>query len=157
MTVSREEMLALADELRREIEQWSPETEHLTLLNRVETALRSQGASGELRQDGWREIDEAAKSGDVFLLRHGLADEGSIYAGYYGMAQKTMGCGADAKFPWVFLDPTNGVNHMRDGDTGFTHYRHLASQAPSEARMVHRTSEPASAVIGHQKAEDDAS
>lgn len=58
----------------------------------------------------WKPIDDQAMSGDVVLVRQ--SPDGPTYAAYYGLATKAVSAGATKRYPWVFLDPTNGVNHM---------------------------------------------
>lgn len=67
----------------------------------------------------WKPIDDEAMNGDVVLVRR--HPDGEPYAAFYGLAKKTIGCGATKEYPWVFLDPTNGVNQI----AGVTHYQLL--------------------------------
>lgn len=54
----------------------------------------------------WQPIETAPKDGTVILLAH----SGRVLAGYYALAQDAMKVEADRKYPWEFLDPTNGTN-----------------------------------------------
>lgn len=67
----------------------------------------------------WKLIDDAARTGDVMLVRK--APYGETYAAFWGLARKTAACGADPDYPWVFLDSTNGTNCVG----GITHYAPL--------------------------------
>lgn len=72
--------------------------------------------------DEWKPIDDDARDGRVILVTK--KPSGETYAAYYGMANKTTGAGIATKtYPWVFLDPTNGLNGL--GADGPTHYREL--------------------------------
>jgi hypothetical protein len=151
MTVSREEMLAQfqprdLDDRVRHIDAFEEgETVYVKLNRRTfiaaVAALRSQGASGELRQDG------------IEALIHAICPHIKQWCDETDMPTVCNKCPATVK-----TSQGQGVQMCRlNAEAAAKDVLALASQAPSEAGMVHRTSEPASAVIGHQKAEDDAS
>ncbi len=59
----------------------------------------------------WKPMDIAPRDGSVILIHQGK----DVYAAYWGLAQDAIGAGAATKkYPWVFLDPTNGVNSFSD-------------------------------------------
>jgi len=93
------------------------------VLQRAHRVVRKSTSRPAQAEDGWKPIDDQAKSGDVVLIRK--APHGETYAAFYGLAEKTVGCGATKKFPWVFLDPTNGLNQIADAPNGVTEYRKL--------------------------------
>lgn len=82
----------------------------------------------------WKPIDDEARDGREVLLRR--ESDGSIYAGYFGLATRTFSAGATTIYPWTILDNTNGVNHIRDGGTcGVTHYADIAALALSPSHQ----------------------
>lgn len=75
----------------------------------------------------WQPIASAPRDGTIILL----GNKGSEPTpAYWGLARKVIGHGADKKFPWVFLDVTNGINHRRDDETGPSHWMPLPSPPP---------------------------
>ena len=78
--------------------------------------------AGKQGEDAWRTIDTAPKDGTIILLGN-IGSEPR--PAYWGLAPSTSGAGANQRFPWTFLDNTNGVNHMSDGEFGPTHWQPL--------------------------------
>lgn len=83
--------------------------------------------SGKQLSPTWQPIETAPKDGQIILL-------GSVGSeprpAYWGLAFRSYGAGADAKFPWTFLDNTNGVNHLSDDATGASHWMPLPAPPP---------------------------
>lgn len=70
----------------------------------------------------WQPIETAPRDGTVILLARGAG----VYAAYWHPAK---GCAVvaehDKKFPWAFIDPTNGWNGYSDDKNGPTHWMPL--------------------------------
>jgi hypothetical protein len=84
---------------------------------------------GEKASDGWQPMETAPRDGSVILIR---TERGGVEAAYWNLAPSAVG--ADRRYPWTFLDPTNGTNSRMDGDFGPTHWQPLPSAALAAAR-----------------------
>lgn len=77
----------------------------------------------------WRPVSEAV-SGDVFLIDL----NGKSEAAYWHPAMKAFAPdGFDRRYPWVFLDSTNGVNGAESGQYGPKRARPLPQPPGEEA------------------------
>ena len=55
-------------------------------------------------------FETVPRDGSIVLLTRGSM----IFPAYYGRAQRVTPAGSSKAFPWVVLDPTNGVNHVNE-------------------------------------------
>lgn len=78
----------------------------------------------------WQPIETAPRDGTIIILgKYGSVSR----AAYYGRSLKAFNACAEIRFPWVFLDSTNGVNAMAADETGPTHWQPLPS--PPETKL----------------------
>jgi hypothetical protein len=61
-------------------------------------------------ESGWQDISTAPKDGREVLLRR----DGMVIAAFYGRGELSANAGASKRHPWVVLDHTNGLNHVRE-------------------------------------------
>ena len=97
----------------------------------------------------FRPIDEAAKTGEVMLIRK---DSRPPEAAYWNLAP--MATGADNRYPWTTLDPATGTNGWSDGKHGPTEYMPLSEVLALLADRDHREAELAEATHQHHGALD---
>lgn len=143
-TVDTEEAGPTANQIANRIDllrnQWPDEHRLAMWTDVIQEALDQRALSASSIPTGWETIDSAPKDGTIILVRK--FPEGQPYAAYWGLAVKAFTAGvASANYPWVILDPTNGVNGLANGSNGATHWRQL-SASPTPV-SVHREGEGA--------------
>jgi hypothetical protein len=70
----------------------------------------SASPSPPVIESGWQDISTAPKDGREVLLRR----DGMVIAAFYGRGELSANAGASKRHPWVVLDHTNGLNHVRE-------------------------------------------
>jgi hypothetical protein len=73
-------------------------------------AMLSASPSPPVIESGWQDISTAPKDGREVLLRR----DGMVIAAFYGRGELSANAGASKRHPWVVLDHTNGLNHVRE-------------------------------------------
>jgi hypothetical protein len=100
-------------------------------LRRVVSFRQRAERLSDQAQSAWRPIETAPRDGTVILLGNVGSEPRPAY---YGLAPRSFGAGADKRFPWTFLDCTNGVNHCTDDELGPTHWMPLPAPPSADAR-----------------------
>jgi hypothetical protein len=75
----------------------------------------------------WQPIATAPRDGSIILLGNMGSEPRPAY---WALAPRSFSAGATKRFPWAFLDETNGINHMSDDEHGPTHWKPLPAPPP---------------------------